>query len=248
MDNSPLVSIITSTLNAGELLRQTIHAVRSLNYKNFEYIVIDGGSTDSTIEIAEQSRDVITTFISEPDTGIYDAWNKGVGLAKGRYISFLGAGDGYLENGLLNLVNRAIANPDADIVSSKILFVRNGKPFRVMGSEWSWDKFRHSMTIAHAGTLHSIALFDKYGTFDTSFKIAGDYEYLLRAGKNLRTAYLDEVTTTMSWGGLSQTNNRCFIETEAAKLKNKSVGQFEAKLDLFLAKSKRTIRNAIGRY
>lgn len=247
MDNSPLVSIITSTLNSGELLRQTIQAVRRQNYKNFEFIVVDGDSTDSTHEIIEQSRELITTYIAEPDTGIYDAWNKGLRLAKGKYIAFLGAGDGYLENGLSKMVSCAMANPNAELISSKIVFIRNENLFRVMGAPWSWNKFRHYMTTAHAGSLHSRSLFEKYGAFDTSYKIAGDYELLLRAGKNLQTAYVDEVTATMAWGGVSQINNRCFIESETAKLKNKSVNKFEARLDRYVAEAKRAIRNALGR-
>lgn len=246
-DNSPLVSIITSTLNAGEHLRQTIQSIRRQNFRNYEYIIVDGGSTDSTIEIVEHSRDLSTTFISEPDTGIYDAWNKGLRLAKGKYIAFLGAGDGYFENGLTSMVNCAMANPNAELISSRIVFIRNGEMFRITGTAWSWGKFRHHMVTAHAGSLHSRALFEKYGIFDTSYKIAGDYELLLRAGKYLQTAYVNEVTVSMLWGGVSQLNNRCFVESEAAKLKNKAVNRLEAKLDRYVAEIKRAVRTAIGR-
>ena len=247
ISDPPLVSIITCTLNAGELLQQTIESIRQQRYKNYEYIVIDGGSTDSTLDVVDQYRDMITVFVSEPDSGIYDAWNKGLRLAKGKYFSFLGAGDRYMEDGLMHLVDCAIANPSAEYISARIVFIRDGSPYREVGSAWSWSQFRHHMSTAHAGALHSKTLFDKYGVFDTAFKIAGDYELLIRAGANLHANFVNEVTAEMVWGGISQINRRCFTETEAAKLKNNSVNKLVARLDRYIAELKGAIRIILKR-
>ena len=247
MDNYPLVSIITSTLNAGEMLRKTIESIHRQNYSSYEHIIVDGGSTDSTLDIIEQSGNRVTTFITGKDSGIYDAWNKGLQLAKGQYVGFLGAGDGYLEEGLSSMVNCAVTNPGAEYLSSKVALMRNGTQIKVAGAAWSWNSFRHYMTTAHPGSLHSRGFFEKYGTFDTNFKIAGDFEILLRAGPNLRTNFVNQVTTMMEWGGISQSDSRCLVETEIAKLKNHSVNRLEARLDRYTAEVKRAIRNVLSR-
>jgi cellulose synthase/poly-beta-1,6-N-acetylglucosamine synthase-like glycosyltransferase len=95
LPDKPLITIITSTYNAAEYLPRTIKSVREQTYTNIEWIIVDGNSKDNTVELIRQNEDVIDYWVSEPDSGIYDAWNKGVSLANGDWIAFLGAGDSY---------------------------------------------------------------------------------------------------------------------------------------------------------
>ena len=239
----PLVSIITSTLNSENFIRSTLESIRRQIYGNWEHIIVDGGSTDSTIDIINEYKDGRSIYISERDSGIYDAWNKGLIISKGSYVSFLGAGDNYVERGLYNLIEHAILNPYAEFISSKVAVTKNRTQVMTVGTAWSWRKFRRFMNVAHPGSLHSKALYEKFGIYDLNYRIAGDYEFLLRAGPYLHTGYLDEVTATMTHGGVSQSNSHCFIESESAKLKNKSVPRIVAKFDRCLAEAKYLIKN-----
>lgn len=243
VNSAPLVSIITSCLNDAKGLEVTLNAIAKGSYKNIEYIVIDGGSTDGTIDVISSHLSLVTKYISERDEGIYDAWNKGIKLATGQYISFLGAGDYYTEDGLRQLVDCAIANPEADFISGKCEIMANGKSVRIVGSAWNWKVFRRYMNTMHVGWLHSRRLFDRYGEFDTSFRIAGDYEFLLRAGNELKAAFLDRVVVKMAAGGVSQRGYQVIMETERAKLKHHTVPAIVARLDTAVAFAKRFLRN-----
>jgi len=206
MTKNPLISIVTATYNAGLLLEKTIQSIRAQQYAEIEYIVIDGASTDNTLGIIDKYKDLIKYSISEPDKGIYDAWNKGVKAAKGEWISFLGAGDEYLPDAIFNYVEYINKNNNSELefLSSKVDIVKNdGSRLYTIGSEWMWPKFLDYMNIAHVGSLHSKRLFDKYGLYDIKYKLVGDYELLLRAGPNLMAGYLPNTTATMLFGGMS---------------------------------------------
>lgn len=238
----PLVSIIISSLNNETELKFTIDSMLLNSYSVIELIVIDGGSTDETIQLLNKYADKIAQIVSEPDNGIYDAWNKGLRLATGQYISFLGAGDCYAPNGLRQLVDCACANPQADFISSKLEIVRSGAVIRTLGEAWNWKSFRRYMNAVHAGSLHSRRLFDLYGEFDSSYRIAGDYDFLLRARDKLNTAYIDSISVRMVADGASYAGYRVFAETERAKLKNKTVSPLVARFDRYIAYFKRFIR------
>lgn len=145
MKNTPLVTIITSTFNAVSELENSIKSVIAQSYPNVEYIIIDGGSTDGTLEIIKKYEKNISIIISEKDNGIYDAWNKDLSLATGDWIAFLGADDEYLPDAILNYVNHIekLNIDDLDYVSSKVELINsNNKFIRVIGSPWNWKKFK----------------------------------------------------------------------------------------------------------
>lgn len=240
----PLISIITSTYNDDQAIRATLDCISNCAYSAIEYIVVDGGSTDLTQDVIHDAGGLISKSISEPDTGIYDAWNKGLRLATGQYIAFLGAGDVYVEGGLASLVKYALANPQADFISSKVAIHQDGVDQRIVGTAWQWKTSRRYMNAAHPGSLHSHRLFESYGEFDTSYQIAGDYEFLLRAGNTLQAAYVDEVTVRMAAGGISQSDFSVFREMEAAKIKNRAVPPWVARIDRYVAQSKYWIKGA----
>ncbi len=243
LPDKPLITIITAVFNEAQVLEKAILGVMNQKYNNIEYIIIDGDSTDGAVDVIREYEQAIDYWVSEPDTGIYDAWNKGVRLATGQYIAFLGAGDVYDDQGLEKLVACALAHPEADFISSKIAIVRDGAIQRVLGSAWEWWIFRRRMNTAHPGSLHSRRLFDKFGEFDTSYRIAGDYEYLLRARDTLNTAYVDEVTVKVVAGGVSQIGYRVFQEAESAKIKNRSVSPWVARIDRCILQTNRWIRS-----
>lgn len=222
----PLVSIVTVCYNAEKTIGNTIESVLNQSETNFEFILIDGLSTDKTVEIIEGFEEQFRTkgieyrYISEKDNGIYDAFNKGIRLAKGNWISFLGSDDCYLADAI-EIYTKSILGltSPVDFVHSNV--VVDGK--KRIDFKWTWKEFRVRMHIAHVGSFHNIAYFKKYGVFDSSYKIAGDYELMLRAGNKLRTLWINKYTVNMGSDGIS--NKRIiavYKETTRAKIKNGS--------------------------
>lgn len=230
-----LVTIITVCQNSEATIRDTIESVLNQTYNNIEYIIVDGKSNDSTLEIIKsyqnkfKERNFNYLWISETDTGIYEALNKGVKLASGNWISFIGSDDKYTENAVeLYMKNRP--KNDVDLMYSNIKI--KGKKNNT--GVWSWDKFRRSMNIAHVGAFHHKNYFEKYGVFDTSYKIAGDYELLLRAKDKLRTHKLNEFTVIMSGDGISNRNiEKVYSETTRAKKETAQVSPIICHLDYY---------------
>ena len=245
-DDTPLISVITSTLDDAARLDVTIRALAQCDYPFIEHIVVDGNSSDTTADVVARAGDRVSIFISEPDSGIYDAWNKGVRVARGQYIAFLGAGDIYVDHGLYKLVQCAMITPEAEFISSKMAIVRDGQVLRVFGSAWNWSEFRRNMKTVHAGSLHRRDLFDHYGLFDDTYRIAGDYEFLLRAGSTLATAYVDAVTVHMAAGGVSHHSLKLYREVETAKRQHRTVPGWLAHIDRRVAEAKRIVRQAAG--
>lgn len=199
-------SIITATYNAGSCLERAIKSVIAQQNTDYEFIVIDGGSKDNTVEIIKKYSDHISYWVSERDKGIYDAWNKGVLKAKGEWILFLGADDLLLPHALQKYQQFLDTRNEPDVlyVSSRIRMIdANGKVTRVKGWPWEWPYFLREMTVAHPGSLHSRLLFEKYGLFNINYKITGDYELLLRPREHLKTLFMDDITVDMSEGGAS---------------------------------------------
>ncbi|AXB55377.1 glycosyltransferase family 2 protein [Flavobacterium fluviale] len=248
----PKITIITASYNSEKTIKETIESVLKQTYLNIEYLIIDGGSSDNTISIVKKYEKVFEgrlKFLSEKDQGIYDAWNKGLEMASGDWISFLGSDDEYLPNAILNYVNyiNERKGDNLEFVSSKVELINSDKKtLRIIGQPWNWNKFKIYMNTSHVGTLHSVKLFTKYGKFNTEFKIVGDYELLLRANKNLRTGYIDNVTAKMTVGGVSNQSRIVFQETFKAKVRNGSRTIIEAKWDMYMAELKYYTRRVLG--
>jgi len=215
----PLITIITATYNSIECFPTAIESVRAQTYDNVEWIVVDGASSDDTLDLFKQNEDVIDYWISEPDKGIYDAWNKGIGFASGEWIAFLGADDSYFEGALEAYVTLIVNYRDSqlDYISSRVNLTEGCKKVRTIGQPWNWKTFQRYMTVAHVGSLHSRALFKKYGLYDTAYRICGDYELLLRPREKLKAAYIDFVSVNMSIGGSSD-SSLALYEAERAKV------------------------------
>lgn len=215
-----LITIITATYNASQTLEQTILSVINQGYPNVEFIIVDGGSNDGTLDILRKYEYAIDYWVSEPDKGIFDAWNKGISLSGGEWISFLGADDIYLDNALeaYSTIIAKNSGTSLEYISSRVNLTKAGKIVRVIGDRWNWRAFGKYMNVAHVGSLHHRRLFVQWNSFDASYRFCGDYELLLRARADLRADYLDKITVNMSVGGVSDANWRALLEMTRAKI------------------------------
>ena len=200
------ISIIVAVFNGRECLENLLSSVINQINNNYELLIIDGGSKDNTIDIIKRYEDHISYWISEPDKGIYDAWNKGIVKATGDWIMFLGADD-ELKPEALNKYHSFLSSKkhnDLQYVSSRLEMIDlNGKQTRTKGWPWEWPIFLNEMTVAHPGSLHAKTLYNEYGLYNINYKITGDYEFLLRPRGKLRAAFMNEITVKMSEGGVS---------------------------------------------
>ena len=235
MRGSPQISIVIAAFRAVENLPRAIDSVLSQADVISELIVIDGASEDGTVELLESYGEQIAAWLSEPDHGIYDAWNKGIALAQGQWIAFLGADDVFLPDALARYQSFVVSHSELDYVSSRLCLIHRNGASRIIGQAWSWRIFRHYMNVAHVGSLHHRRLFERHGGFDATWKICGDYEFLLRFGAQLRAGFVDEVLVEMAAGGISESSTRGISETLRIKLRLASVGVIQAWLDFLEA-------------
>lgn len=178
----PLLSIITVCYNSGKEIEKTILSVLSQQNVQLEYIVIDGGSGDNTLEILKKYSDRISYWVSEPDNGIYDAMNKGINEAHGEYIAFLNAGDKYYSvHSLADLFNPAVLLASPDVVYGLIISCFSYGKFILHPK--AIDNFPNEMPIAHPATFVRLSLMKKY-YFDVRYKIAADYDFLYKLFKD----------------------------------------------------------------
>jgi glycosyltransferase involved in cell wall biosynthesis len=200
-NDAPLVSVITATYNAGDCLESSIISVFRQTYPNYEYIVIDGASTDNTIQILKDYDSKITFWMSEPDSGLYEAWNKAIEHCRGEWILFIGADDQLLPDALETYVNYINNHTERTLeyISSRAQRINSdGTLGNVVGNPWKWSKFKKRMTTAHPGSFHSRKLFERYGIYNTKYRIIADYEMLLRTKDTLRAGFINKITVQMA--------------------------------------------------
>ena len=200
------ISIIIATWNAAKTLRRCLDSIVSQLTDETELILIDGGSKDETNEIIDSYGDKIAVHVSEPDKGVYDAWNKGVRVAKGDWITFIGADDWMLPDTISKYLGFFNDNgEDYDLICAKLHFVNSkGEVIRDVGEPWNWKKLIHrSWNLAHPGMLHNRRCFERIGCFDTRYRICGDSDFLQRLGPDIKTAFISDFLINMSEGGIS---------------------------------------------
>ncbi|MBS1544518.1 MAG: glycosyltransferase [Bacteroidetes bacterium] len=256
LENTPLITVITSVFNGADYLEETILSVIDQTYSPIEYIVIDGGSTDGTLDILRRYHAKITLWISERDTGIYDAWNKALKHAKGEWLCFIGSDDFFLDS---NVIEKIVPHLEYQLkrnkklIYGKVLHISEDKSRVIEELGESWDacktKFEKRMTVAHCGSFHHKTLFDENGSFNTKFKITGDYEFLLRAylkDKEL-AAFVDLPVVKMRTGGISGSlKNRLQVAEETA-MARKLNGLNDFSMSIFLWKMRIRIYEMLRR-
>jgi glycosyltransferase involved in cell wall biosynthesis len=209
--SAPLISIIVAIFNGKATLQQCIDSIAQQTYPNKELIIIDGGSTDGTIELLEENRNKFNYWISEPDYGIYNAWNKGLAQAKGEWICFLGADDYFWDATVLDRMAEQLVMLPANILVAygQVMMVGgDGQWIRSKGESWEQVKVSFKlmsyMNLPHVGMMHKRGLFEQHGIFDESFHIAGDYELLLRELKTGDAVFIPNlITAGQRIGGIS---------------------------------------------
>ncbi len=225
----PLITVITAVFNGGRTLDRSALSVINQTCDNVEYIVIDGGSTDNTVEILCKYDHAIDYWVSEPDDGIYSAWNKGLSCARGDWICFLGADDFLWEADVIDKASSVLMQitPDVRVVYGRVALLseQSLRVIDIIGEPWSAvrSKFRQVMSIPHVGLLHHRSIFAEHGNFDTDFRIAGDYELLLRELRQRDAFFIPMVVAGMRAGGISSnpTNTLTSLrEVRAAQKKN----------------------------
>jgi glycosyltransferase involved in cell wall biosynthesis len=183
----PDVSVIIATRDAAQTLPRCLASIASQRELSVEILVADGGSTDGTVEVLRRSRAPITWWDSRSDDGVYDAWNRALLRARGRWICFLGADDELAGPTVLAQLTgnadhaRAISGVRVCYATNAIVDAR-GDVLRHVGDDWqrARRRFRRRMVLPHPGMLQHHSLFHEHGHFDPSFRIAGDYDLLLR--------------------------------------------------------------------
>lgn len=228
-DPAPKITVIVSVYNGVKTLQQCIDSVCNQTYAHKELIVIDGCSTDGSAELIVANDHKISYWISEPDTGIYNAWNKGLAKAKGDWICFIGSDDFLWSDDVLQrLALRLSQAPvEINIVYGQIMMMNQaGDELYRMGTPWVQVKsrFNQVMSLPHPAVMHRTGLFTQHGNFDESYRIAGDYEMLLRDLIEKDALFVSDVIVTgMRQGGISSNpgnNVRALNEVRAAQLKN----------------------------
>jgi glycosyltransferase involved in cell wall biosynthesis len=225
------VSIITISFNAMVTIKKTLLSVANQSYKNIEHIIVDGNSKDNTIDICK-SYSHISKIISEPDKGVYDAFNKGIKLATGDVIGFLNADDVFFnENSVQEIVN-TFSNKEIDIVYGNLDYInKEGKVIRNWISRpYQKGLVKKAWMPAHPSFYCKKEVYDRLGGYNDSFKIAGDFELCLRFLEinNIPSFYLNKKVVKMLVGGISNSGlkSKWIIfkeELRAFKINNISV-------------------------
>ena len=222
----PYISVVIAVRNGAATLEACLDSVLGQTYPDWELIVIDGASTDGTQEIIRRQADKIAFWVSEPDRGIYNAWNKALDHASGSWMIFLGADDRFADSTVLSRASAALHDaegPYGVVYGALRILDERGNEVRVEGDAWPSvrDGFRTEMTIPHPATFHHRSLFARRGRFDERFRIAGDYEFLLRELLDRDALFIaDLVLVDMALGGISSRPEnlaRVMLENQRAR-------------------------------
>lgn len=230
MTSKPLISVIIAVYNGAKTLQHCIDSVSNQTYPNKEIIIIDGGSTDSTVDIIISNQNQIAYWRSEPDNGIYNAWNKALDHVNGDWICFLGSDDYLWKNDVFEEIAPHLIKAESQnirMVYGQVARVTQDDEIGCIDG-FSWEDTWRSIivdgicTFTHQGMFHHRNLFELYGKFDESFKIAGDYELLVRAFKNGGDAIFINglIVAGMQTGGITSNCIKLVKETAKARQNN----------------------------
>lgn len=211
------ISVVTVVYNCVNTIQDCIESVLNQDYDNIEFIIIDGGSKDGTVDVVKKYESRITLFVSEKDNGIYDAMNKGVKMATGDVVGILNADDFFYSNDTISKIAREFVNdPALDATIADIVFV-NSVNDRIVrhynAKKWRPARFAWGYMPPHPSFFCKRYLFDKLGYYKTDYKIAADYELLIRYlyVNKINYRYLPMITTRMRMGGVSTKNLNSII-------------------------------------
>lgn len=204
------ISIITIVYNNVESLPNTFKSIAEQTYDNIEYIVVDGGSKDGTVDVIRQNEAIISKWVSEPDKGLFDALNKGINMCSGDVIGVLHSDDiFYDKNTIANIAATFERDDSLEAVFSDIVFISKENPNKVIrrysSKKWNPNKFVWGYMPAHTAFFVKKKCYEELGLYKTDYKISADYELLIRFLKisKVKYKYLPTICTKMRVGGLS---------------------------------------------
>ncbi|MGC4023575.1 MAG: glycosyltransferase family 2 protein [Cyclobacteriaceae bacterium] len=206
------ISLITVSFNSAATIQDTIQSVRSQNYKDIEYIIVDGNSKDRTVDIIKANESVITKWVSEPDKGIYDAMNKALKMVTGEVVGILNSDDFYSNETIISQVAEVFNDSSVDAVFGDLVFVDPDNLKKVLrtysSARWNPKKFAWGFMPAHPTFFVKRKHYEAFGLFKTDYKIAADYELLIRFlyVHHLKYKYLPLTMVKMRKGGVSSRN------------------------------------------
>ena len=213
------ISIITVVWNNQKTIKDAIGSVLEQTYKNIEYIIIDGASTDGTVEIIQSYEDKISKFVSEPDKGLYDAMNKGINLATGDVVGILNSDDFYIDKNIINKIVKEFEEKEVDSLFADLIFVKPEnltKTVRYYDSSKCFpNKFQYALYPAHPTFFVKRKVYEKYGLFKIDYKIAADFDIMARFlyTNKISFTYLNEPIIKMRIGGVSTSFSSIWINS-----------------------------------
>ena len=188
---NPLISIITVTYNAESSIERTINSVLNQDFKNYEFIIVDGNSQDRTLSIINTYRDEISEVLVERDNGIYDAMNKGLKLANGKFVTFLNSGDYYVNRQVLNIVSKQLNDNFKLVYGDSILYLENNSYKEELKAKKICSKsIKRDFPVCHQSIFANRSLAKMY---DLKYKIKGDYKWLIDILNNIDEAEISRV-------------------------------------------------------
>lgn len=213
------ISIITVVWNNAKTIKNAIDSVLSQSYDNIEYIIIDGASTDGTVEMVQSYGGKITKFISEKDKGLYDAMNKGLLLATGDVVGILNSDDFYIDKFVLEKVAKEFDEKQVDSIFADLVFVKPENLDKIVryydSSRCMPDKFKYALYPAHPTFFVKNKIYKKYGVFKTNYKIGADFDIMARFlyTNKISYSYIKEPLIKMRIGGVSTSFSSIWINS-----------------------------------
>ena len=232
------ISIITVVRNNASTIKDTIDSVLKQTYSNVEYIVIDGSSTDGTIEIIQGYKKYIKKFISEKDKGVYDAMNKGINLATGDVIGLLNGDDVYFDETVLQNVANAFKKNESDCVYGDLYYVERNNLDEVVrywkSSKFKKGSFARGWHPPHPTFFLKKEVYSKYGLYDIEMKVSADFDLMLRLLEkyNITSHYLPTILVRMRTGGMSNKTIKNIIISNQSILR--SFDKYKIKINKFM--------------
>jgi len=218
-DASLKISIITVCYNSAETIEDTLRCIAGQTYQNVEYIVIDGGSTDGTMDIIKRYESHISILVSEPDKGIFDAMNKGWQRATGDVVAFLNSDDTYMHKDVLQEVAAVMADSDIDACHSDLIYVDRKDTDKIIrywrGHEHRQGDCLNGWMPAHPTFFARRSLFERFGGFDIRYRKQADFVMAVSWFElhKIRSRYVNEIWTRMRTGGASNNSLRSIIKS-----------------------------------
>ena len=201
------ISIITATYNSGKTIADTLDSVAAQRHDDIEHVVIDGQSSDDTLAILDAHSSRIARLVSEPDRGIYDAMNKGIGMATGDVIGLLNSDDVFADRDSLREVATAMQDPDVDCCYGDLVYVDSGDLSRIVrywkSRPYEAGLFRKGWVPPHPTFYVRRHVYERFGGFDLSYRLAADFELMLRllVKHQIRSVHIPKVLVKMRLGG-----------------------------------------------